>query len=58
MKFIVDEMPITETGCPFFTNGKCDIGYCMCDRFDKRGYVVDRDAKECAMLKEQSDGKE
>lgn len=57
MKFIVDELPFVESDCPFYTNGKCSTNYnCACDRFNDFGCVIDRDVKECAMLKEQSDG--
>lgn len=56
MKFIVDELPLVETDCPFFINGRCFMNHnWACDRFNYLGCVIDQDAKECAMLKEQSD---
>lgn len=53
MKFIVDEMPFSTCDCPFYRNRKCDVYNCWCDRFDANGCVIDREGKECVMLKEE-----
>ena len=53
MKFIVDEMPVMPSLCPFYRNGRCDANYhCTCDYFRKDGTKWNYEGKECAVLKE------